>query len=290
MRAIAIVLALALGALGAQCFRAHSNVTYLTSDVVTKIYPKLKPGTYIKYIYVDDYKNALGNYTGWLPAVVVKINEKQVGECERFGKLLEGCDGSKYCLYPAPQAPLYVYAGNYTELLLKLNVTGGLGDPRAGVWIVELLDPLCPYCALFYRSGGAKIIEEMVKEGKAYLIPIVVAFHTNAPGFEESLRLAYQQNELRKRGAAEEFFNLEHKIAENFENLYKNQIKLSNVTAGERELREANQKALELAQRLFPYVATPGNVFVNRTSGEAVASLGALSERGVKIILELLKR
>jgi len=289
MKKAVLLTLLALSALFASCFKPQAPYTYLTNDMTSQIYPKLKPGTHIKNVYVEDYKEVIPNYKGWLPALVVKVNSKQASQCQALGyQLLKGCDGSLYCVYPAPNAPVYVYVGNYTELLYQLNVTKGLGNETARLWIVELLDPFCPYCALFYSKGGASVIQQLVEQGKAYLIPIVVAFHKSAPGYEESLRLAYEQNELVKEGKTKEFFALEHEIVKNLKQLYEGKTRLSKTNVTKEELSKANERMLKLAQKLFPYVATPGNVFVDRPTGKAIAVMGALRPQGVMTIIDLL--
>ena len=273
----------------AKCFKPQAQYTYLVNEEVTKIYPKLVPGTRIRNAYIEDYRKVVPNYKGWLPAAVVKVNEVQLARCKAAGYVvIKGCDGSTYCVYPAPGAPVYIYVGNYTELLYELNATKGLGNKKARLWIVELLDPFCPYCSLFYKAGGGNVIEQMVRNGTAYLIPVVVAFHTNAPGFEESLRLAYQQNEYARSGDVEKFFKLEHEIVSNLIQLYQNKTRISNVNVTEKVLREHNAKMLKLAQKLFPYVATPGNVFVDTKTGKAIATMGALRPEGVKVIIKIL--
>ncbi len=272
----------------ALCINAPGPVTYLVNKDVVSIYPKLKPGTLTvkgRIIYIKNVNDVIANYTGWLPAVLIKINKGQVKICEAYGfKVYEGCNGGFYCLEPAPRAPIFFYNGNYTKLLLELNVTKGLGNPKAKVWVVELLDPLCPYCALFYRQGGGKVIIKYVKEGKVYLIPVIVAFHNRAPGFEESLKLAYQLNEYVKEGKVLAFFNLEEKIAHNVVKLYEGKMKLSNITVPRKLLESANKANLKLAQKLFPMVATPGNVFINMKTGKAIAVMGAMTQKGVELI------
>ncbi len=286
-----IALALLLVTLGlASCIKVSGPVTYLVNNDTLAWYPKLKPGIMTvknQIIYVEYVNKVLGNYTGWLPAVLIKVNQEQVKLCKMYGlKVFKGCDGGLYCLEPAPRAPLYIYNGNYTKLLLGLNVTKGLGNPKAKVWVIELLDPFCPYCALFYRQGGGKVIMNLVKEGKVYLIPIVVAFHNKAPGYVESLKLAHELNEYTKKGEVNAFFNLEEKIAKNVVQLYKGEMKLSNVTLPKEVLIKENKANLELAQKLFPMVATPGNVFVNVKTGKAIAVMGAMTPKGVMLIYE----
>ena len=272
----------------ALCINVTGPVIYLTNKDVASIYPKLKPGTLTvkgQTIYVKSANEVISNYTGWLPAILVKVNPNQVKICKAYGlKVYKGCNGGLYCLQPAPKAPILFYNGNYTKLLFELNVTKGLGNPKAKVWVIELLDPFCPYCALFYRQGGGKVIIKYVKEGKIYLIPIVVAFHTKAPGYEESLKLAYQLNEYAKKGKVAMFFTLEEKIAKNVVKLYEGKMKLSNVTLPKEILEKANKANLKLAQKLFPMVATPGNVFVNVKTGKAIAVMGAMTDKGVEVI------
>ncbi|NPA84708.1 MAG: hypothetical protein GXO07_01725 [Crenarchaeota archaeon] len=289
MKKVTLILFIALPALLAACFTPKAQYTYLTDDLTSSIYPQLKPGTKVQNAYVERYDAVVPNYEGWLPAVVVKVSPQQAHQCRAYNyTLIKGCDGSLYCVYPAPNAPIYVYVGNYTKLLVDLGVTKGLGNESARLWIVQLLDPLCPYCALFYKQGGAEPIIEMVKLGKAYLIPIVVAFHKNAPGYEESLRIAYVQNEMARAGNATGFFELERRVAQNMEQIYKAQKTLVKLNLTLSELERLNQENLAVARRLFPYVATPGNVFVDRPTGRAIAVMGALKPQGVMTVINLL--
>ncbi len=288
-RTFLLVMVLASASVLAACFKAPGPVTYLVNSNVTSVYPKLKPGTVIQNVHIESVDKVLPGYTGWLPAIVAKVNQQQAEQCKKLGyELLKGCDGALYCVYPAPNAPIYFYKGNYTELLVKLNVTRGLGNPKAKLWIVELLDPFCPYCALFYKEGGGDVIQSLINSGKAYLIPIVVAFHKNSPAYMESVRLAYEQNQFVEKNETSKFFKLEHEIAKNIQKLFLGKMKLSKVNLPKEVLMKANEEKLQLAQKLFPYVATPGNVFVDRRSGSAIAVMGALRPQGVMTVINML--
>ncbi len=307
----ALILLLTLTALSyAACLNVTHKAVILVDKDVLKIYPRLKVGTVLKGdVLVDSVEHYFPQFNGWLPSALVKVSEAQLALCKANRlKVYENCTGTPYCLVPLNQVPIFVYHGNYTKLLEEVfrGEIRGMGNPKAKIWIVELLDPFCPYCALFYSRGGGLYIEKLVKSGKAYLIVVMVAFHKNTKGYVQSLELAYVQQSYANSNQTSKFYELEKKIVSNLRDLVEGKVKLVNVVnvmsgpmsmtkeAQQRrnevlkELNSWNAAQLAKASKLFPAIATPATVFVDKSTGRAVAIMGAQSTEGIINILKVL--
>ena len=306
-----LLISMALLALSyAACLNVTHNAVILVDNDVLKIYPKLKVGSVLRNDVLVDYVNKyIKDFNGWLPKALVKVDQSKVPLCKlNHLKVYRNCTGVPYCLVPISQVPIFVYHGNYMELLnetFKGNIRG-MGNPNSRLWIVELLDPFCPYCALFYSRGGGTYLEQLVKSGKVYLIVVMVAFHTNAKGYSQSLELAYVQQTYANNNQTSKFYELEKEIIRNLRGLYEGKVKLVNVIdvmkgpismsreSKERgkeilsELSKWNQMQLEKANKLFPAIATPATVFVDTKTGRAIAIMGAQTANNIINLLKLL--
>ncbi len=302
-----LVLALIPIMIHAKCLNTTAKALILVDDTTLKIYTKLHVGSEInKGVYVVNVSKVLPNYEGWLPAALVKVNKELVPRCMAAHlPVLKSCSGDYYCLEPIAQLQVFIYHGNFTEKLVKLfnGIPKGMGNPNSKLWIVELLDPFCPYCALFYSQGGGRLIEKWVSENKVYMIPVMVAFHQSTKGYIQSLALAYVQQGYAEGNKTAEFFNMEHKIIANLKDLVEGKKVLVNVvdvlkgpanlpnksTNSEKrviqELMKWNQDQLRKATEIFPAIATPTTVLVNRETGLAIAVMGAQSSQTLEQVV-----
>lgn len=207
----------------AACLNVTHNAVILVDDNVLKIYPKLQAGQVLKNdVLVERVEKYLPGYEGWLPSALVKVSEDKIPLCKMNNfKVYRNCTGVPYCLVPINQVPIFVYHGNFTEKLNEVfsGEIRGMGNPNSRLWVIELLDPFCPYCALFYTQGGGKYLEELVKSNKVYFVVVMVAFHNNAKGYVQSLELAYVQQGYANSNQTDRFFELEKEIVSNLRDL-----------------------------------------------------------------------
>ncbi|UXD22394.1 hypothetical protein IPA_04295 [Ignicoccus pacificus DSM 13166] len=290
------------------CVNVSHNAVILIDSLTQKIYPKLKVGMVLKNdVLVDNVTKLLPDYTGWLPAALVKVNQAQAASCKKAGlPLYNSCSGSTYCLVPINGIAVYIYHGNFTKKLFEVfgGMPKGMGNPKSSLWVIELLDPFCPYCARFYLEGGGRLIETWAKEGKIYMIPVMIAFHTYTKGYNQSLALAYVQQELANGNETQKFFDLEHKIIANLEALVNAKKELVNIVNVVKEYGLVKQVKNETqainalkgwyneqmmkAHQLFPTIATPTTILLNPKTGKAIAVMGAQSSAALVQVARIL--
>jgi hypothetical protein len=289
------------------CLNITHRTVILIDDLTQVLYPKLKVGRELQdNIIVKNVTLLLSEFQGWLPTALIRVDQGQVKACKREGlTLYKSCTGDLYCLVPVSGAIAFNYHGNYTGKLMEVlkETPKGMGIPSSKLWILELLDPFCPYCTKFYLTGGGKLIEELTVTGKAYLIVLMVAFHKNAKGYDQSLALAYLQQMFALSNNTAMFFDLEKKIVNNLIGLIEGKKKLVNLievlsgpnVLNNRGRQEAirvlemwNQEQLKKARELFPAVATPTTVILNARTGRAIAIMGAQSSQVLKELIALL--
>jgi len=291
------------------CLNITGKALILVDSNTVKLYPKLKVGTEIQRgVYVANVSKLLPSFEGWLPAALVKVDHKQLAACKaNHFPVFKSCSGTNYCLVPISQISLFIYHGNFTKRVLSVfnGIPKGLGNPKSKIWILALLDPFCPYCAIFYTKGGGTTLESMIRENKIYYIPVIVAFHTNAKGYEQSLALAYVLQGKATNNDTKAFFDLEREIAKNLRDLYFGKKKLVNIidvlqgpakslnnikVSRERlvqELLKWNERQMRKATRLFPTIATPATIFLNTKTGYAITLMGAQSPQAIQKIYQL---